>query len=93
MEFAVLVITLSTSAPVFSPFQIQARMPLVDDFGVFPLEHSPTTLISNLFLIVCVQNVDQAISDFEILFELHLAPIQKVAFSCLAEFDLYLCRR
>ena len=57
MEFAELMIALSMSDPVFFPFEIQARMPL-DDFGVFPLEHSPATLISNLFLIVCVQNVD-----------------------------------
>lgn len=40
MEFVVLLIALSTSAPAFFPFELQARMPL-DDFGVFQLEQSP----------------------------------------------------
>ena len=34
-----LMIALSTSAPVFFPFELQARVPL-DDLGVFPLEDS-----------------------------------------------------
>ena len=39
MEFAVFMMALSTSAPVFPFERLQARIPR-DDFGVFPLEQS-----------------------------------------------------
>ena len=41
-------------------------------------------LISNLCLMDCVQYVDWAIADFEILLALHLAPIQKVVLSIIS---------